>query len=258
MMNKFIITIYLLYSTVSNAQSLSYNYSEMYDSDVSIDSNIDSDFDSQKNSLNNDPLEPLNRFIFGFNMVLDNVILEPVSKIYTNIVPYYGRARITDFFSNLNTPTTVANNILQLEGKEALTSFWRFVINSTFGVFGLFDVASEVNLHKKTNNLGKTLIKWGFKPGPYLVLPILGPSTLTAAVGTFGDSYIDYKYFTSHKLRDFKRDIRILKLINFRANSAPIINNIKYNSLDPYIAARSMYLQNKAYLQDNTITNKGF
>ena len=131
-----------------------------------------------------DPWEGWNRRVYAFNAQADRYVLLPVVDTYTMIVPRILRERISDFFNNLKTPIVFANEILQLKFADALATALRFGANSTFGMFGLVDVASEMGLPKYHADFGQTLGLWGVGPGGYLVLPILGPSGYRDAAGT--------------------------------------------------------------------------
>ena len=125
-----------------------------------------------------DPYEEQNRKVHEFNeRVIDNLI-EPVTGAYVEATPLFVRDRITDFFENIDDVKSGLNNILQEDFSKALNDFGRFIFNTTFGVFGLFDVATPMGFDKNDEDFGQTLGKWGVEPGPYIVLPFLGPTTV--------------------------------------------------------------------------------
>lgn len=138
-----------------------------------------------------DPWERMNRFSYRFNARFDENIFLPVSDQYRRL-PALIRAGVHNFFSNLSEVPTVANDALQLQVKGGATSIGRFVINSTLGIGGLFDWATRLHLAKSPATFGSTLSRWGVHPGPFLVLPILGPSTLREGFGMLGDYGITY------------------------------------------------------------------
>ena len=129
-----------------------------------------------------DPLEPINRAIFSFNNVADKIILEPVAKGYKKL-PNPIQSGIGNFLGNLKMPLVIVNQLLQGQGQNAIDSTGRFVVNSTAGIFGLFDVADKIGLEQKDEDFGQTLATWGVGDGFYLVLPIFGPSNLRDTAG---------------------------------------------------------------------------
>ena len=131
----------------------------------------------------NDPYEDFNRSMLGFNLAVDEAILEPVSKGYTAVTPRWGRDRVSDFFVNLGEPVTFVNNILQGEGERALQSGFRFTVNSTLGLAGLFDIARMRGLEQSQEDFGQTLAVWGVDSGPYIVMPLLGSTNPRDLVG---------------------------------------------------------------------------
>jgi phospholipid-binding lipoprotein MlaA len=135
-----------------------------------------------------DPLEPMNRGIYKFNNAVDKAVIKPVARGYKAVVPTVGRIMISNFFSNLDDINVTANDLLQLKLVQGFSDGIRFFVNSTLGVFGLIDVASVGDLKKHHEDFGQTLGYWGVGNGPYLVLPILGPSTLRDGVGDYIDS----------------------------------------------------------------------
>ncbi|HET7730085.1 MAG TPA: VacJ family lipoprotein [Usitatibacter sp.] len=134
-----------------------------------------------------DPWEGLNRKTFAFNDAVDRAVLKPVATGYQKVVPEVARHGVNNFFDNLEDVGTSLNNILQGKPKEGLSDAGRFVINTVFGVFGLWDVATEMGLEKHNEDFGQTLATWGVQPGPYLVLPFLGPSTARDAPARAAD-----------------------------------------------------------------------
>ena len=139
----------------------------------------------------NDPLEPMNRKILDFNLFLDRILIKPVAEGYRWIVPEYARNRMRNFLDNLNEPVIFINDTLQGEFHRANTTAGRFLFNSTFGVGGLWDRASQIGMEKQSGDFGQTLYTWGVPDGPYLVLPLLGPSNPRDIVGMVVDGYAD-------------------------------------------------------------------
>lgn len=139
----------------------------------------------------NDPYEGFNRQMFAFNAGLDRYALGPASRAYKTVTPEYGRNRVTDFLRNLRSPITFANDVLQGEPSRAGTTATRFAMNSTLGILGLWDVATHAGLDRHTEDFGQTLAVWGVESGPYLVLPVIGPTTPRDLAGVAVDRGLD-------------------------------------------------------------------
>jgi phospholipid-binding lipoprotein MlaA len=143
----------------------------------------------------NDPLEPLNRGIYRFNDVLDKALLKPAAQGYSAVMPTPGKVMVSNFFSNLDDIMVTVNDLLQFKLVQGYSDGMRFLVNSTIGVGGLIDVASAGGLKKHDEDLGQTMGKWGVGSGPYLVIPIVGPSTLRDGIGFYADLYLDPMYY---------------------------------------------------------------
>src|SRR5215469_391463 len=139
----------------------------------------------------NDPLEPLNRKIFAFNQVVDHALFRPVAKTYVTVVPDDARHAVHNVLDNMKEPTLFFNNVLQGEFKRAEITLGRFLVNSTVGFGGLVDVMTLSGVERQPADFGQTLYTWGVPSGPYLMLPILGPSNPRDAIGGGVDSYAD-------------------------------------------------------------------
>ena len=135
-----------------------------------------------------DPWQGFNRAVFEFNETLDQYVAKPVAQGYQAVTPQFVDTGISNFFSNLEDVLIIANDILQLKPMQALSDTGRFLVNSTIGIFGFFDVASHIGLEKHNEDLGQTLGYWGVGAGPYVMLPVLGPSNLRDAFGLAGDT----------------------------------------------------------------------
>ena len=144
-----------------------------------------------------DPLEPVNRVVYRFNDALDKALLKPTAKGYIAVMPTTGKIMVSNFFSNLDDIMVTANDLLQFKLAQGVSDGMRFVVNSTIGVLGLIDVASAGGLKKHDEDFGQTLGKWGFGNGAYLVLPIIGPSTVRDGFGFYVDLYLDPMYYIS-------------------------------------------------------------
>ena len=190
-----------------------------------------------------DPLEPMNRVFFEFNDKLYFWVFKPVSKGYAAILPVDIRRCLGNFFTNLAAPIKFVNNLLQGEVEDAGIVLTRFVLNSTAGVFGLGDPAyRDFNIKPREADFGQTLGKWGIKPGIYLCLPGLGPSTLRDTAGFFGDVYLHpYPYIS----RDWVKDLAYIGVdkVNTLSLSPSVYDELKRVSLDPYVASRQAYYE---------------
>lgn len=192
-----------------------------------------------------DPLEPLNRKIFEFNVVVDGILLEPFATAYSLSVPDDIQKGFSNFLNNLAEPVTFANDTLQGKGTRALETFSRFMINTVIGVFGVFDVAEKLGLPDHKEDFGQTLGEWKVPSGPYLVLPLIGSTTPRALAGRFADFYLSpYNYYTIHKDKRHLIYIRMgAETLVKRAQSLDDVRNFRENSVDFYSAVRSFHLQ---------------
>lgn len=193
-----------------------------------------------------DPIEGFNRSMYTFNDTLDKAVLVPVAKGYRYAVPDPARDMVTNFFSNVGDVYNFANNLLQLEITAAAQDLMRLTINTFFGVGGLFDFATPAGLPKHSQDFGVTLGKWGLPDGPYLVLPLLGPSTVRDTVGMAGNMVIDP---TSYIRPDWvSYSLFGVRLVNTRANLLDASNLLEAAALDPYSFTRDAYLARRKYL----------
>lgn len=138
-----------------------------------------------------DPLEKLNRATFAFNDTVDRVALKPAATAYQKVLPSFVQTGVSNFFGNLSDAWSSVNNVLQGKGEEGATDFMRFALNSTFGIAGILDIASEAGLQKHNEDFGQTLGVWGVPSGPYLMLPLLGPSTIRDTAALPADMWAD-------------------------------------------------------------------
>ena len=190
-----------------------------------------------------DPLEPVNRMVFGFNDGLDRFFIRPVAVVYAHTVPSAVRLSVSNFFSNLQLPATIANDLLQGRFTQGRLDFERLVINSTLGVAGLFDVAGAVGRPRHEEDYGQTLARWRLPAGPYLVLPLLGPSNVRDAVALV-PAFI-YADPVSYDASD--RDLALgyaLRTFNARAELLMADHVLKLQ-LDPYLFIRESYWQRR-------------
>jgi phospholipid-binding lipoprotein MlaA len=190
-----------------------------------------------------DPLEPINRKIFAFNREVDRLVLEPVARGYVRVLPDFVRTGISNFFDNLLYPTVFVNQFLQGKFQLAVQDFGRFAINTTMGIGGLFDVASEVGLPEHDEDFGQTFGVWGITPGPYLVVPLWGPSTLRDGIGEVAGLYTNPMFYLED---DTTRYVAFgLSLIDTRAE---LLGAEELLSGDEYLFMRDAYLQQRAFL----------
>lgn len=188
-----------------------------------------------------DPLEPLNRSVYKFNDAVDTAVVKPVATAYVNVTPQLVRTGVTNFFSNLSEPWSFVNNVLQGKGQAAGDNFGRFVLNTVFGVFGLADPASDAGIERHREDFGQTLGRWGVPSGPYLVLPLLGPSTVrdTAALP------VDLQGNPLNYVEDDGAQIGlyVLRAVNARANLLRAGSVLEEAALDKYSFNRDVFLQ---------------
>ena len=210
-----------------------------------------------------DPLEPMNRKIYAFNESVDEAVAKPVAKAYRAAVPSPVRTGVSNFFGNLGDLWSSGNALLQLKGEEAATDFMRFVVNTTFGFYGVLDIASEMRMQRTEHTLGETLGVWGVPSGPYLMLPLMGPSTVrntTAAIASSGmvdsDQQINPLHWSEggtpsaalnieHDLT--RTELGLLGAVNQRAKLLGATDALGGLALDPYAFVRDAYLQREAH-----------
>lgn len=193
----------------------------------------------------NDPYESTNRAIYKFNDRFDRLILKPPAKLYKAITPDFVRAGINNAYRNVNMLPTVANDLLQADWNHAIKDSWRFIINSTMGIGGLFDPASRCQLPDHSNDLGLTFAKWGDKKSPYIVIPFLGPSTIRDGAGLLFDAlFLPYFYIPEDAII---YGILALRYVDLRAQMLDT-EKLMDDSLDRYTFMRDAYLQNRNYL----------
>ncbi len=192
-----------------------------------------------------DPLEPLNRGIYGVNDAVDRATLKPLAKGYKKVVPEPVRNGITNFSRNLFTPRSAINNFLQGKPKDGFSELMRFVVNSTVGIGGLVDIAAHSGVEAKTEDFGQTAAVWGVPQGPYVVIPFLGPSTLRDAALMPLDVAADPLYHYDDK-QSIRNSLYAIRLVNLRARVLSI-EELLQDSADPYVTIRESYLQNREF-----------
>jgi phospholipid-binding lipoprotein MlaA len=196
-----------------------------------------------------DPLEPLNRGIYGFNEKVDTVVLKPVATVYRDLTPDPVRTGVHNFFGNLKDLWSSINALAQLRPQEAVENFMRFNVNTVFGLGGVLDLASEMGIPRTELDFGQTLGRWGMPAGPYIVLPLLGPSSGRDVLGTTVENRGDLV----QGLDDVsdRNALQALRAVEKRANLLRATNLLGDVSLDPYSFTRDVYLQRRqSQIQD--------
>ena len=192
-----------------------------------------------------DPWESFNHPIFDFNVAFDRHVFKPIIELYDN-VPHGIRHSISNFLNNLSEPLNAVHGILQLNPKVTFTSVWRFILNSTFGLGGINDFAKEnAGLRPMEQNLGKTFGHWGVPTGPYIVLPIIGPSSARDTTGKAGDWFADPVGYVDTTWDEVGRTVA--DGIDTRDTKAAVVEHLYYDSLDPYTATRSAFRQHETF-----------
>lgn len=192
-----------------------------------------------------DPLEPFNRRVYQFNDKADQYLFKPLAKGYRKVTPNPLEQMIANFFDNLQYPIVIANALLQGKVKQTFVDTGRFVLNSTLGVGGVIDLATEWGVPEHEEDFGQTLAVWGAPQGPYLVLPLLGPSTVRGGIGQIADAQVDPVSY----LRDEEDMWGLfgLWIVDLRAG---LLNadDVLEGEFDPYLSVREAFLQRREYL----------
>lgn len=198
-----------------------------------------------------DPLERFNRSMFAFNDALDKAVAKPVAKAYVKVTPRFVRTGVSNVFNNLNTLGTAVNDVLQGKMKQAGRDSARFLMNSTLGLGGLFDPATAAGLELNDEDFGQTFGKWGMKPGPYLMLPMLGPSTFRDSFGKLADQFTYPVYWLEDD--STRLIIRGVSLLDMRADLLDLDEQLD-QSYDRYAFVRNAWLQRREFqVQDGQV-----
>jgi phospholipid-binding lipoprotein MlaA len=193
----------------------------------------------------NDPIEPINRGFFQINEILDKVIFKPVSVVWNAVLPKPVRTGIGNAFSNLDDVFIGANHVLQGRGGDAVTDLKRVLINTTIGIGGLIDVASDMGVAKGEGDFGQTLGVWGLGAGPYIVIPVLGPSDARDTVGRVARVFSDPRHYMTHV---WSYSLFGTEFVEYKADNLDNADLIDSSSLDKYAFTRNLYLQRRAAL----------
>lgn len=205
----------------------------------------------------NDPLESYNRAMYQFNDTFDTYLVKPVAQGYDAITPAPVQKGISNFFSNLDDVLVIVNDLFQLKFKQAASDTGRFLINSTLGLFGLIDWASDMGLEKHNEDFGQTLGHWGVPSGPYFIIPFIGPSTIRDTTGfAVDESYFDPIYkevengypVSSRDNESAVWSMTVIKAVDIRANLLKGEKILDEAALDPYVYLRELYLQRRKNL----------
>jgi phospholipid-binding lipoprotein MlaA len=190
-----------------------------------------------------DPWESFNRKVFGFNEALDSTLIQPVARVYREKTPDLVRTGVSNFFGNLRDLWSAINSALQAKPGPTLDNAGRFVINTTLGIYGLFDVATHMGLERHTEDFGQTLGRWGVPTGPYVVLPLFGPSTVRDGIGLIPDS----RGNLINQVDDVseRNVLWVSNLIDRRAQLLPLTDQADRIALDKYTFTRDAYLQKR-------------
>lgn len=192
-----------------------------------------------------DPLYGYNKTMFSVNRHIDHAVLKPVATAYVRVVPHLAREGVRNFFGNIGDVDSTANDFLQLDLHDGMNGVMRVGVNTVFGLGGILDPANEMRLYKRPNDFGLTLARWGVGSGPYVVLPLFGPSTLRDVFGTGVQSVYASPMTQVHNI-PVRNSLNALGIVNTRANLLKATNLMDQVVLDPYVFTRNAYLQMRA------------
>lgn len=197
------------------------------------------------NMAQEDPLEPVNRVFYKVNDLGDRYVLRPVAKGYVRVTPRVFRLGATHFFDNLGYPVVVVNDFLQGKGRQGSADAARLLLNSTIGLLGILDPATDIGLAQHDEDFGQTLAVWGMPAGPFLMVPLVGPRTTTHALGSLGDNLVSPLHIYSDA--SVRSKLVVFQTIHRRSTFLQVDDEIR-QSFDPYVFIRDAYLQNRNYL----------
>ncbi len=200
----------------------------------------------QDHPVQHDPLEPYNRVVFTINDKLDKYIIKPAAEFYNKVIPRPLNIGIDNIFNNVDGTKIILNDLLQANFFQSARDTWRFAINTTVGVGGLFDVGQRVGLPYQANGLGLTLTKWGYKNSAYFVVPLLGPKTIRDTLAIPADIYSTVTPYLPNV--DLRNSLFAISLLDKRAQLLRFQGVYDEMAIDPYIFQRDAYLQHHAYL----------
>lgn len=194
-----------------------------------------------------DPLEGFNRGVYSFNKAVDNTVIDPITGIYRAITPNFLDKGISNFFSNLSEISTVANDLLQFKLGQAVKDSARFIVNSTMGLLGIFDIASKMDLPKNKEDFGQTLAHWGVGSGPYLMLPFFGPTTLRDVTRFPVDGFLlnPVAYLENDSLRMGLFGLNFVDIKSDLLSATDLVGEV---SIDEYEFIKNAYFQQREML----------
>ena len=219
---------------------------------VFADATEDAAFDDD----NLDRWEGFNRKVYDFNTGLDNAIAKPVARGYKKIIPDPLRRGVSNFFSNIGDVRNALNNFLQGKPHQGLSSVGRVVVNTTIGIGGIFDVATQMDIPRHSEDFGQTLGYWGVPEGPYIVLPFWGPSTVRDTAGLGVDLVTDPILLIDDD--DVLYALAALYLVDRRTELLPATDLMEQMALDPYLFQREAYLQNRRYAVEDRAQDENY
>lgn len=192
-------------------------------------------------------MESLNRQVFAFNEGFDDVVMKPLAEAWVLVLPEEVRTCFSNAFANLREPSNALNNLLQGKPAEALSDTCRFAVNTTVGLLGCFDVATRMGLERHQEDFGQTLGVWGAEPGPFLMVPVLGPSNVRDAIGIYGvEPFLDVNFWIENVR--VRNSIFFTRIVSFRSELLDAERLISEAALDKYRFVRDAYLQRRRNL----------
>jgi phospholipid-binding lipoprotein MlaA len=193
-----------------------------------------------------DPWEPFNRRMFSVHKGLDRAVVGPVARGYRAVTPTPVRRGVSNAVANLGEPVTFVNDVLQVQPTRAAKTATRFVVNTTAGVLGVFDVAGKAGLPRHYEDFGQTLGRYGAGPGPYLFIPVLGPSTVRDAGGRVVDGFVNpINQADFQNATEVRTGVYVVTAVSARADLEPELRRMEQTATDEYATYRSLYLQNR-------------
>lgn len=202
------------------------------------------------NAHPDDPLEPMNRAVFGFNDKVDKAVVKPAATLYQNVTPKLVRQGVSNVFANISDLWSTVNNVLQAKPEAATDSFFRFTTNSLWGLGGIFDIATDMGIPRHSENFGRTLGHWGVASGPYLVLPLFGPSSVRDTAGRLVD--MQGNLVSRSENVSGRNSLMFLRAVDTRASLLSAGDFLEAAALDKYSFARDVYLQRERRPGDGT------
>lgn len=208
---------------------------------------------------NDDPIEAQNREIHKFNRSVDKVIVRNIAQVYGTAVPSPVRTGISNLSDNLSLPSKFVNHLLQADIEAAGSNAFRFLLNSTFGLAGLLDIATDAGIPEDATDFGETLFVWGVPEGTYMELPLIGPSTARHTVGRIVDAATNpLNTVTASPESELLTGTRALDRIGDRYRLSDLIDSVLHESADSYSQSRLLYLQNRRFKLSGTTENQDF